>query len=101
MSKTIHKYFAPCSPKGSLVVAIDAQGVFIHVDIQKDGACMWFIVDPNATLTKRYFIIVGTGHPIPEVARYLGTYQQQDMHWKTFVWHVFEVERDVLFPTGS
>ena len=35
--------------------------------------CVWFKCDPSNNLTKRQIVVVGTGHPAPEGARYIGT----------------------------
>lgn len=55
---------------------------------QWDVICIWALVDPQAKLDPRTFIIRGTGHPVQDNVKYIGTVQQMDGR---FVWHIFEV----------
>ena len=49
--------------------------------------CVWFKCDPSNNLTKRQIVVVGTGHPAPEGARYIGT---GFLEGGRLVFHVFE-----------
>jgi len=64
-------------PKGSMPV---------HVEMQGRHLCMWMDVNTAADKDERSFVIIGTGHPVPDDAAYIGTAQQGE-----FVWHLFEV----------
>lgn len=57
-----------------------------HVGMQDGLVTLWAEVDAAAWSTPRTFVIGGTGHQIPEGARYVGT-----VHDGPFVWHIFEV----------
>lgn len=48
--------------------------------------CIWALVDSDAPMVARRFTVYGTGHPLPALAEYVGTYDAGP-----FVWHVFEV----------
>lgn len=73
---------------------IPEQAEFLSVQTQGDEneqLCMWFKVNPGNTPERRDFIVVGTGHNIPEYAtnpKFLGTCQ---MCKGRLVWHVFEI----------
>lgn len=54
---------------------------------QHNEMCVWFKCDPSKPPTKRRIAIVGTGHPAPEGARYVGT---GFLHGGQLVFHVFE-----------
>ena len=54
---------------------------------QLEQLCVWFKCDPSKPSTKRRIAIVGTGHPAPEGARYVGT---GFLHGGQIVLHVFE-----------
>ena len=65
----------------------------VNVGTQLDGfVYLWALVDsssrPFSVTTIRTFVIVGTGHPIPDGVEYVGTVQQGP-----FVWHVLEDPR--------
>jgi len=57
---------------------------------QRDVPCIWVRVDPEKEKVKRRFLIVGTGHEIPEsqFAHYVGTFFGDSVG--SYVWHVFE-----------
>lgn len=59
----------------------------VHVASQADRPCLWASVDPSRTIVDRWFTVVGTGHPIPDGAEYVGTAQT---HAGALVWHVHE-----------
>jgi hypothetical protein len=40
---------------------------------QHEQICVWFKCNPANPTTKRRIAMVGTGHPVPEGARYVGT----------------------------
>lgn len=45
---------------------------------------MWALVSSVTPIVQRRFWVVGTGHPVPRSASYVGT-----AHCPPFVWHVF------------
>jgi hypothetical protein len=47
---------------------------------------MWAEVDLSQVYVERKFRVIGTGHAVPDRARYLGT-----AHVDAFVWHRYEV----------
>lgn len=58
----------------------------LTVQVQDGVPCLWAIVDTAYGLTSRKFHIFGTGKPIRDGLKYIGTFQTPP-----FVWHVFEV----------
>lgn len=57
---------------------------------QRGVSTLWAEVDPSAPKIKRLFEWVGTGHPVPDNAVYVGTVQIQD---GAYVFHLYEVTR--------
>lgn len=67
-------------PEGAEVVKVDSQGGEVRI---------WYLCDPEAGLTDRYFRLVGTGHPIEyEEFEYVGT---AILHKGILVFHVLEL----------
>ena len=96
--KTIYKYIL--EPVGAQTLQIPSGAEFLSVQMQHGNLCLWAIVDPEKLLENEYFVIVGTGHPVPEKPKYLqylGTVQQAARLKNLFpehadgalVWHVF------------
>jgi hypothetical protein len=50
------------------------------------GPHLWVLVDPDAPREYRSLHVVGTGHPVPEGGKHVGSWIDDP-----FVWHVFEV----------
>ena len=87
MSKKIFKYQLETTsiqeiemPQGSEILCIQTQNGI---------PCIWALVEQNATVTKRKFLIVATGHSLPKNRniKYIGTYQLSDGR---MVFHCFE-----------
>lgn len=88
--KKIFKYELPViggpnaimMPRGAQILHIGHQG-------DPERICIWALIDPNEpTDMAKTFYIVGTGHELPEPARwtFLGTV---NLHPMPLVWHVF------------
>lgn len=78
----------------AVLKAVDVQDIEVPEDAefltardQHDQLCIWFKCDPSKPLSKRRIATCGTGHPVPEGARYIGT---GFLHGGQFVFHVFE-----------
>jgi hypothetical protein len=74
--------------------AVDVQEIEVPEDAelltareQNEQLCVWFKCDPTKRASKRRIVIVGTGHPAPEGARYVGT---GFLMGGQLVFHVFE-----------
>ena len=95
MSLTIWKYDllgATHPPHGDrAAISMPKGAVVLTVQVQNGRPVIWAIADPRAPQEPREFVIVGTGHEMPESWRYVGTWQQPDS-W--FVGHLFEVVSD-------
>lgn len=85
--RTIWKYEFEIT---SIVQAYDIPRGYsiVHVEMQGRHLCMWVDVNTDRPKDERSFMIIGTGHPVPDDAAYIGTAQQGE-----FVWHLFEVVR--------
>ncbi len=60
----------------------------LYVDLDSAGdLCLWAAVNPSPDhpTEARDFIVVGTGHDLPDGLEHLGSVVQG-----SFVWHVFE-----------
>lgn len=69
-------------PKGARIVHVAHQRNVDHI------LTFWAEVNLAAHLESRRFIAAGTGHRIPDDARYVGT----DCVNPMLVWHLYEVE---------
>ncbi len=58
---------------------------FLFADKQHDGIFGWFEVDTDAKTDLRHFLIVGTGHNIPDRHDWRGSMQDGP-----YVWHLYE-----------
>lgn len=64
-------------PLGATIVCVAMQG---------RSPTMWADVDTSRAVRPRMFVVRGTGHDVPDGAKYLGTAFDGGL-----VWHVFEV----------
>jgi len=92
--KTIWKYEFPIVGEFTLSLPIEAKVLTAFVQVPNHGrsrsACLWAEVelfDIDVSPIKRDFVVVGTGHPIPEGdLRWVATFQDGQ-----FIWHLYEV----------
>jgi len=85
----IWKYQLTPSP-GTAEVAIEmpAGAMVLTVQTQAGQPCLWALVNEEQPLITRRFVIVGTGHPVPDgIGDYIGTWQNSP-----FVFHLFDAE---------
>lgn len=78
--------------KFTLEFTADLQSVELPTDaaplrfaMQGNRPQLWALVDVGADHVKRFFRIISTGKPVPDVAHYVGSCDDQE-----FVWHLFE-----------
>lgn len=88
MSTVIYKYPLKL---GATTLTMPLVADILCVQIQNHLICLWAeVADPDGPSKSREFVVLGTGHDIPERAgtsrMYIGTVQHNE-----FVWHVFEV----------
>jgi hypothetical protein len=88
--RTIWKFPVPASRRG--VVEMPKCANILAVQMQGDDVCMWAMVDTKAPMERREFLVLGTGHEVPDgdTLAYLGTFQP-DEGGSPLVFHVFEV----------
>lgn len=58
----------------------------LTVQLQDNIPCLWALVDETAPIEYRSFAIYGTGEPISNPGKYIGTFQLGAL-----VFHVFEL----------
>lgn len=82
--KRIYKY--PLGP--NITVVHSYAGPVRRVGIDSAGApCVWIELDPKTPIIKRTFLLLGTGHQIPEEPlEFLGSMKHDDQ----FIWFVYE-----------
>lgn len=89
--KSIWKFNLPSLPGESIEMPEGAE--ILTVQTQGDSPMIWAMVDPQMKKENRFFVIIGTGHTIPDDGikrNYIGTYQQMG---GALVWHLFEIIR--------
>lgn len=65
-------------------VVTPGQPTVVHFARQGDALCLWAEVDDAEPELATEFLIVGTGHPIPEAYRYVATTIDGG-----FLWHLY------------
>ena len=83
---TIWKYPLQLTDRQSFRMPIGA--LILSLQVQYEIPCLWALVDPKERTEERAFRIYGTGHPVDEIGRFLGTFQ---IHNGALVFHVFDV----------
>lgn len=89
MKKTIWKF--QISNTGVFKIGMPKNSKILCVQTQFDDTFIWAIVTPENEIEQREFLVVGTGHILPETQKnkeYIGTFQQLD---GSLVWHLFEL----------
>ena len=81
-------YKFPLRIEDEQTVMMPAESRVICVQSQYNTLTVWAIVDTTKELVPVTFRVVGTGHPMPDIAQlhYVGTVQ---MDSGMLVWHVF------------
>lgn len=80
--RTVHKYVISIT-RGSRLLLPDTARV-VHVGMQND-LCLWIELETEEPYrNEKTFIVIGTGHPVPQDGTYVGT-----VFDGPFVWHVY------------
>lgn len=82
---TIWKF--PFPILGDFVLQMPADAEILFVDVQDGQPCMWAAVSNIGAQKDRRFCITGTGHPVPDGAQHVASFQQPP-----FVWHLWEAQ---------
>lgn len=82
---TVHKF--PFLITDTFPLDMHKGAEVLHVDMQNNTPCIWAKVDTTQHKEKRFFVITGTGHEIPEHCKYIGTFQQ---YQGNLIWHLWE-----------
>jgi len=86
---TIYKY--TLNPKVTNAFKVPLGSAVLSMQVQKDKPCLWIQVNTEEkNLVEREFIIVGTGHALPEDKpfKYVDTFQMYD---GDLIFHVYEI----------
>lgn len=82
---TIYKF--PLAPPGvslDLQLPIAARPLCVHM--QNGQPYLWVQLNTSLAARTRTFVLIGTGHRVPDRSDYIGTVLSGP-----FVWHLFEV----------
>lgn len=86
--KTIWKFELPLRNGGEQIIDMPVLSRILCVQDQNGILCIWAVVDPKKEMTKRKFLIVGTGYESKHIPLdYIGTVQQMS---GALIWHIFE-----------
>lgn len=85
---TIRKY--PLPIQDEIPIRMPKGARLLSVQTQRDAACLWAMVDPQAPETTRRLALRGTGHDVDglALAPFVGTFQ---LDGGAFVGHVFDL----------
>lgn len=90
--RTIWKFeISEITDRFSIDMPSDAE--ILTVQVQNGNPCIWAIVESEHTEDRRYFEIIGTGHPFKEdrdeivERKYIGTFQ---LYGGGIIFHLFE-----------
>ena len=81
--RTIYKYHIQLADKTILDLPRSARP--LAAQAQDGQLTMWVELDNREPTTSRTFLLIGTGHIVPDNVVYIGTLQQD-----FFVWHIYE-----------
>lgn len=82
--RAVWKFHVPV--QDSVLRAMPTGAEVLCVQLQKGQPCVWALVDEQAPVVQREFNWRGTGHPMGNAGRYVGTVQLAD---GALVFHLF------------
>jgi len=88
MAKRIYKY--PIEVKDEQSIEMPMGATILCVQVQREKPNIWAVVEENAVVETRKFVLYGTGHALngtENLQKYIGTFQMQSGN---FVFHLFE-----------
>lgn len=88
MTRVVWKY--PFGEGGEFRIRMPLGAKILHVDTQGRQPCMWALVDPEAPVVPRGFVLLGTGHVINDFSpawTFVGTFLADDGR---FVFHLWD-----------
>jgi hypothetical protein len=84
--RAVHRYQVTLD--GPATFGLTANPVAFGALVYSAGIEFWAEHDDEAPEVQRTFTVVGTGHPVPDGARYTGTAPRTR---EGLVWHLFEL----------
>jgi len=82
---TVWKFPLRLSGGEQLVRTMPRDAIPVRLAMQNEVPTLWCLVDEKKPQEDRHFIVVGTGHPIPDGCEYIGSCDDGP-----YVWHAFE-----------
>lgn len=83
---TIWKYSLDTTDNQQVMMPLEAR--LLSVQTQGGSPQLWALVDPKARQVQRRIRIYGTGNPVGEYGKFVGTYQ---LAGGSLVFHVFDL----------
>ena len=83
--RTVYKFPLVMTDRQTVQMPMDAE--ILTAQMQGEQCCLWALCDPQNVRRSRTILIHGTGHPVGDIARYIGSVQ---MVGGALVFHVFE-----------
>lgn len=90
---TVFKYpldLGEAMGNGKVRIAMPLGARVLHLAVQNDTPTLWAEVNPEAQMRERTYVVVGTGHTVPEKVGHVGSVQMHDADGKEYVWHIYE-----------
>ncbi len=73
----------------SITIEMPKNALILDLQIQNGIPCLWAVVDLDESMVPYNFVLLGTGHPVPDEEyelQHISTFQQGE-----FVWHLFQI----------
>lgn len=90
--KVVYKYIVDSQSMHQhiFVVTLPLGAEILTVQKQREQTCMWVLQDlqGNGSFQERRFVKIGTGQPVADNYKYIGTVQELE---GALIWHYFEV----------
>ena len=87
--KCIFKYTLPITDE--TVISMPQGAEILSIQEQRGAVYIWAVVDPDAPMVDRHFIVKQTGHPMQTpVGDFIATFQIHFPPFRVLVFHVFE-----------
>ena len=82
--RNIWKFAIPVEDEQIIAMPDGARVIHVGADPAGRDLCLWALVDSSKPTIPRRVFVRGTGHPVPESGRHVGSTVMSP-----FVWHVF------------
>ena len=83
--RTVWKFPLVMTDRQTVQMPMGAE--ILTVQMQGEQCCLWALCEPENVMRPREILIHGTGHPVGDITRYIGSVQ---IYSGALVFHVFE-----------